>query len=302
MVANDLVELGRARRDLEVETWGRRWRLICLAETSDVAAFDADLDELQRLAGELRQPFHEWGWVVRRGGRALINGRVGEAEELSMRALGLALEMGTPYTTAASSSVFFAVRWWQGRLGEIRPLLDERAEDSEFVRPMAALTAAVTGDAEAARGWLDRFDVGILRAGSMLPYLPGAAFLAEASARLGDEALAAVVVDLFSGLGGRMAVAAPGVVVIAPVDHALGIAWNVLGDRDRAVTHLQAALAQERSMGAAGLEVRTTIALAGALVARGDRADARRLLDEGRRAAEAMGAFGFVADADRIDL
>ena len=75
---------------------------------------------LEELANELHDAFHWWGVIIRRAGLALLTGPPDKAEPLVMEALGLADQIHSPYTMAASLNALWALRWQQGRLDEIR--------------------------------------------------------------------------------------------------------------------------------------------------------------------------------------
>jgi class 3 adenylate cyclase/tetratricopeptide (TPR) repeat protein len=296
--ADELLELGRSRRDLETETWGHRWRLIALFETDDVEAVDRELDEVQRLADELHQPFHEWGWVVRRAGRALMEGRLAEADELTARALSLAAGMGTEFTLISSMNQLFHVRAVQGRVGELVAGI-EAAASLPLLAPAAAFGRLELGDLAEARARLAGFDPHILTEGSRLLYSTGAALLAELAVGLGDAEVGRAAHDLLEPLTGRMAVIAPGLSVLAPVDHALGLTAHAVGDLAAAETLLRQAIDQLRRMGADGLLPRTQVALARVLSARDDPAAAGALFDEATARARQLGLGGALALAER---
>jgi class 3 adenylate cyclase/tetratricopeptide (TPR) repeat protein len=296
--ADELVELGRSRRDLETETWGHRWRLIALFETEDVEAVDRELDELQRLADELRQPFHEWGWVVRRAGRALMEGRLAEADELTIRALTLAAGMGTEFTLMSSMNQLFHVRAVQGRVGELVAGVEASAAALPLLTPVAAFARLELGDLDEARARIAGFEPRILTEGSRLLYSTGAALLAELAVGLGDAELGHAARALLEPLTGRMAVITPGLSVLAPIDHALALASHAVGDLAAAETFLRQAIDQLRRMGAEGLLPRTQVALARVLSDLDDPA-AGALLDEAMTRARRLGLGGALALADR---
>jgi hypothetical protein len=120
------------------------------------------------------------------------------------------------------------------------------------------------------------------------------------AAALGDRARAQWALDVLLPYSGLMVMICPGVVVIAPVDHALGVAFGAIGDPKRAVRYLESALAQEESMRAHGLVPRTQVALARVLRQSGDHARATSLLDAAKAAAVDMGLASVTELAKRV--
>ncbi len=110
-----------------MSAWGHRWRAIDLLETGDLSACHRELDALEALATQLHDAFHWWGVIVRRAGLALLTGPPDKAEPLVMEALGLADQIHSPYTLAATLNTLWALRWQQGRVEEIQDAVPDIA-------------------------------------------------------------------------------------------------------------------------------------------------------------------------------
>jgi DNA-binding SARP family transcriptional activator/tetratricopeptide (TPR) repeat protein len=97
-LATEMVELMSAAGDKEREFEGLEERLSSLIELGDMAAAAADLEEMTRLARELRQPAHDWVVAVYRALFALLRGELEAAEDLvaAARARGERCSSGVP--------------------------------------------------------------------------------------------------------------------------------------------------------------------------------------------------------------
>ncbi|MGW3958908.1 BTAD domain-containing putative transcriptional regulator [Amycolatopsis sp. NPDC005003] len=142
-----------------------------------------------------------------------------------------------------------AIRWFQGRLGELVPVLDGLMHsptlspiDNSYYAALA-VAAASAGDRRTAAGALARLcgeDLGALpRSSTWLTSLSGAA---ETTYLLGDAAAAARVHELLAPFAQLPAMASLGIACFGSVHHPLGTTALTAGDPDRAVTHLGAAV------------------------------------------------------------
>ncbi|MEV4053225.1 AfsR/SARP family transcriptional regulator [Amycolatopsis sp. NPDC049688] len=142
-----------------------------------------------------------------------------------------------------------AIRWFQGRLGELVPVLDGLMHsptlspiDNSYYAALA-VAAASAGDRRTAAGALARLcgdDPGALpRSSTYLISLCGAA---ETAYLLDDHATAARIHELLLPFGHLPAMASLGIACFGSVHHPLGTTALTTGDADRAVTHLRAAV------------------------------------------------------------
>ncbi|MEV5712246.1 AfsR/SARP family transcriptional regulator [Amycolatopsis mediterranei] len=142
-----------------------------------------------------------------------------------------------------------AIRWFQGRLGELVPVLDGLMHsptlspiDNSYYAALA-VAAASAGDRRTAAGALARLcgeDLGALpRSSTWLTSLCGAA---ETAYLLDDRATAARIHELLAPFAQLPAMASLGIACFGSVHHPLGTTALTAGDPDRAVTHLRAAV------------------------------------------------------------
>ena len=101
-----------------MDLFGRYLPVADLMEMGDVAAADAAMAECEAHLPKLRQPLLRLLPVQHHAMRAIMTGRLDEAERLADEALELARAAGYHYAQTFGSLIF-GLRWLQGRLGEI---------------------------------------------------------------------------------------------------------------------------------------------------------------------------------------
>ncbi|MEU4526452.1 AfsR/SARP family transcriptional regulator [Amycolatopsis sp. NPDC024027] len=142
-----------------------------------------------------------------------------------------------------------AIRWFQGRLGELVPVLDGLMHsptlspiDNSYYAALA-VAAASAGDRRTAAGALARLcgeDLGALpRSSTWLTSLCGAA---ETAYLLDDRATAVRIHELLTPFAQLPVMPSLGIACFGSVHHPLGTTALTAGDPDRAVTHLRAAV------------------------------------------------------------
>jgi DNA-binding SARP family transcriptional activator len=117
--ATELLTLGREAGDLELVLQGHAWLVVDLLERGDLDAVDAQLDAFAAGAERLRQPPYLWNAAVWRAMRALLSGRLDEADQLAAEAL----DTGSPSEPVTAQQYYaiqvLAVRREQGRMAEL---------------------------------------------------------------------------------------------------------------------------------------------------------------------------------------
>ena len=291
----ELIDLGRRLDDPDVLAWGHRWRCIDLLETGELDAYAHELDVLEGLATQLHDAFHWWGVIIRRAGLALLTGPPDKAEPLVLEGLGLADQIGSPYTMAASLNALWALRWHQGRLDEIAgPVLTigDLSPVHKFLLPYLHRELGRREQAALAYAALDPDDFAALLTGGStgVTHLFGLCLISDVACYLGDTERAPALYAALEPFSGRLAVIHPGLTAVAAVDQPLGQLSGLLGDHRRSEDHFQGALAQCGEIGAPTLGVRAQLAYAEALLARGELTAERRaerlLADAGEAAAD----------------
>ncbi len=149
-----------------------------------------------------------------------------------------------------------AIRWFQGRVGELLPLLNQQvhsatlgALDDSLVAALAA-AAATAGDDLLAAGALARLGRGDLRrVPSSSIWLVTMFGAVEAAARLADADTAGTAYDLLRPYAHLPLMGSLAVVCFGSVEHALGVAALTMGNPDRAVAHLRLAVRGNLALG-----------------------------------------------------
>ena len=124
-IAADVVALGEEVRDRELVLRGHVWRILALMELGDWVGAEIELAVHARLADELRDPLHLWYVPLFAAARALLQGRLHDAEQFAAEAF--AVGRGTQAQNAAQlyAVQLFALRAEQGRLDEVEQSLEE---------------------------------------------------------------------------------------------------------------------------------------------------------------------------------
>jgi DNA-binding SARP family transcriptional activator len=176
-----------------------------------------------------------------------------------------------------------SIRWFQGRVGELMPMIrqqvnapDRGSVDNSQFAALAAM-AALDGDYRLAEGALARIGRGDLTqvrpSSGWLGTLHGAV---EAAFLIGDADIAAGAYSLLLPFAGLPVMASLAVTCFGSVEHALGLASLTVGEIDRAVTHLQQSVRQNLALGHWPAACLSRYRLAEALAARGGEGDAEQ--------------------------
>ncbi|SEO47042.1 hypothetical protein SAMN05216267_102786 [Actinacidiphila rubida] len=216
---------------------------------------------------------------------AVRAGRLDEAEELARTCAERGIAAGDVNATVWQAAQLVTVRWYQGRVAELVPLLGDLVNSptlsavDDHALAALAVAAATAGDRRRAVGALATLcggDLGDLpRSSSWMVTMHG---VAEAAYLLDDTATAARVYELLSPYGHLPMVGSLAVACFGSAHHALGVAALTTGDVDRAVTHLRDALRQNLALAhwPAAAASRDRLALALERAGRPEEADAVR--------------------------
>ncbi|GAA2362168.1 hypothetical protein [Dactylosporangium salmoneum] len=183
-------------------------------------------------------------------------GRFAEAERLAERCSELGVRAGDADATGWYGGHLVAIRWYQGRLRELRPMLDQLVHspalsdvDNAYFA-VHAVAAAEAGDLRTAAGALARLRGRSLKelphSGSWLVTMHG---IVEAARILGDADLAAEAYELLRPHAELPAMVSLGIACFGSVHHALGVAAATFGRRDLAEEHLTRAVERNRALG-----------------------------------------------------
>jgi DNA-binding winged helix-turn-helix (wHTH) protein/tetratricopeptide (TPR) repeat protein len=281
----------RAPEHLALALTARIYDLLALG---DVHKLDRAIARFDQVTAELRDPFQSFQATVFRTTRALLAGRL-DAAEASLRE-ALAFDRSESVAQFWLSAQDYLLRREQGRLTEIEPALRalaERFPNFALSRCGHAAAACELGHVDAARATLEHFvgdELRFLRDDDHRPVL--LAVLAQACAVVGDVARAELLYEALLPFDGTAITLGHGIAYYAPASQLLGMLAAVRGDLDRAVEHVEQAVATTARMEARALLVRARLELARVLVKRGERGDERRasgLRNDAERAAAELG-------------
>jgi hypothetical protein len=250
------------RRELAVELikasfrTGRRSDLLMGLMWQTADAYSAGDPHAGRYLGELRDELarHDHsavGFVVSAMEvmLAIRDGDFEEAESLVTICAKNGATAGDVDTQWWPGGQLVTIRWFQGRLAELRPMLAERvrspalsAVDNSAVAALA-VAAALDGDRRTAASGLAVLrgnDLAALpRSSSWLVTMAG---IIETACQLEDHDIAAEAYDLLLPYAHLPMVGSLGVTCFGSAHHALGVASLTTGHHDRAVDHLRAAV------------------------------------------------------------
>jgi tetratricopeptide (TPR) repeat protein len=182
-----------------------------------------------------------WSTTLSLGVRALHAGDAVEAERLAGEALRLGTYSGQPDAAAVNAAQILFIRWHQGRLGEVVPLLEQfRATNpNETFSAALAMAYAETSDDAAGQLLAEARHVGF---GASFDYIffMVMSYWSVAAVEVGDTDAAAVLYDQL--LPWRDRVGFTGVAMTGAVAHYLGRLANLLGQQDQATAHFARAL------------------------------------------------------------
>ena len=226
-------------------------------------------------------------------------GRLAEAEELAMACAQLGVAAGDADATGWYGAQLGTIRWYQGRMAELVPMLCEMlhsptlsAVDNCYFAALAVATATA-GDQRRAAGELARLrgrDLAELPRSSSWLATMGVAV--EAAYLLGDADTSAQAYALLSPYARLPMIGSLGVACFGSVQHALGVASLTMGDTDRAIEQFRAAVDGNTALGHWPATVASRARLGQALARRagpGDAAAAQRELAAAAGEAVALG-------------
>jgi hypothetical protein len=255
-----------------------------------------EVDRCMAIVTELADlhPYLRWNALAQLPHRLLLDGRTAAAEEKVYEAFEVAQADEQPDAGAVMAAQIVMVRWDQGRLPEMEPLLRQAVASNPGIpafRGVLSLALCEAGDIDGAAEIL-RPDAGDGFAAFQYNtlWLSGMALLAEVASTIGDDAAATTLYERLSPW--RDQIVFTGVSVFGSVAHYLGQLATTLALHREADAHFAAATALYERMGATTFLARTQLSQARLLLARGDAGDkeqAGELLDRVRTVAERDG-------------
>ena len=303
-IAEEMLDVAERLGDAERLIDAHLMLFMTFAELNRMTDARAKLEDVSRLANDLRQPSQLWLGIAPRTLMALFDGDFDRAE----RALSRELEQTVAITLAAderSAAAFhvFLLRREQGRPSDAEPVTRRASEDFPWY-PLhrAALACLLTGlgrlpEARALVEDLaaDRFRV-LARDNE---WLLGASLTAEACHMVNDAEEAGVLYEQLAPFAGRHAIGqAEGSIGI--VDRYLGLLCMTMGRLGEAERHLRAAVEANERLGSPPWAAHSRHDLARALVRAGQTSEADIQLREARAAADRLGMVALAAQIEAL--
>ena len=269
------------------------WRVRACWEAGDMGEVDrcmAVVDEL----GDLNR-YLKWNASAQWSYRLLLDGRMDEAEERTYEAFQVGQSTGERDAPTVLAAQLVNVRWDQGRLAEMEPMLLRAVEDNPGIPAFRAVLAQAYCELDRfddARALFERDAVGHFAAYVYdCTWLCSAVLLADVCAQLGDATRAP---ELYQRLAPwRDQVAFSGASVYGSVAHYLAQLAASAHRYDTADVDFKEAARRHEEMGAITFLARTHLAWARMLAQRGeaqDRPRAETLAEEAALAAARVGA------------
>jgi hypothetical protein len=272
----ELYDLARRHRAPWYELRALNRLIFDHAEVGDVDQADAVLEALDSVARSFAHPRHQWRVAMLRAMRAVQDGRWAAADRHADEAVALGGD-DPLLLTAVFGHRYGRLRAQERTEESIRLLEDERElllsipEGEAILATFQAAAFARAGDLgkaarclPVARRCLQLYDVALLT------------LFAEAAVAVGDRDACAFVEPFLTPRAHRIASGGPMFMyIVDPVERYLGLVVARLGDRPRAIVHLESALARLRAAGSLPFIARTALDLA-TLLESGTAADRSR--------------------------
>jgi DNA-binding CsgD family transcriptional regulator/tetratricopeptide (TPR) repeat protein len=292
-------DLAEELRDEELRTEAMAWRVPTFVALGDLEPARAEVVVLEEMAERTAQPFMHHIAAHYSSAIALGDGRLAEAEAKAQRSEEWGRLMSGRDASGTYGIQMFSIRREQGRLAELAPAVRLLAGEPERVGPWQPGLVAVLaelGMEDEARRELARLATDGIDGYRDSLWLATLAYLTDASAALGDEAMAAILYPELEPLSGGNVMIGHLVACYGAADRYLGMLAATLGDSEGAERHFEAALELNRRMEASTWVAHTAYEYARTLLGQGGagRERAEALLGEASTLAEQIGMAGLL--------
>jgi class 3 adenylate cyclase/tetratricopeptide (TPR) repeat protein len=272
------------------------WRAATAVETGRLQ-LAADLVARQsELAERLREPTYSWLAAYDRATQALMAGLLEEAERSAEDARALAERSAQPEALAFYAGQLINVRFEQGRLAELEPLIAVQVQDNPGIPAFRAALTLARAEAGMRSEASEVLAIDAEAGFSELPYdsnwLVGLVIYAEACSLLGESIPARPAAATLHGLLAPWAdqVAFNSATTWGLVRRHVGNLERVLGRYEQAEESLRHAAERHAAMAAPLWLARTRLDLARLLLERGtDGDEAAQLLEQAAETARELG-------------
>jgi hypothetical protein len=314
-LADELVDVASTAGDGLLVLFGLMWRTVDRYHAGDPSA-DRSLAELGERAAAVG--CRSIQFIVEAMGvmRLVRAGRLDAAEVAAGQCFELGVEVGDADAVPYYGAHLLTIRWYQGRDHEIVDLVTETASSPTLMQCECSLRAAAAGVAARAGRLPEAAAMLHAVTGRGLDAIPRSSTWLAAMVAVVDAAHALGEADVAREAHGMLApfadlpvVPSLAVTCLGSVERSLGLAAATYGDLDGAITHLERAVAANRTLGNRPAVAVTRADLADALARRdapGDRARAVELLgravDEATDCAMPVRAAAWAARRDELDV
>jgi AAA ATPase domain len=292
--SEESVRLADGLADRLAQFHALHWHGVALVQAGQMDKLQRVVKREAELAARLGEPSARWLARFDEAALAIVGGRLADAEDLAAEALEIATDSGQPDALSFHTNQLTNIRYDQGRLAELQPMIAETAAANPGIGGFRSLLALAYVEGELA------FEAAELLAAERLEALPRdmswlacVVLWAHVCASVGDAARADVLYRELHPYAAQ--VVYTGVSAWGDVDHTLGRLATVAGRYDDAAKHLAASTARYGRIGAPVWLARAALDEASLLLARerpGDRERARELLHRAEDEARRLGAAG----------
>jgi predicted ATPase len=267
-----------------------------MLELGHIDRADEAIAAQKRTAEEIKQPFQLHVAAVFQTMRAIMRGEFEKAERLANEAAEISRQIGLAELDGILGIHMFTIRWEQGRLQEIAPILNlymASTPESASWRPGLALIYCTLDMRDECQAIFEEL---VSEAVVFVPQdslrVASLAYLTEVCAYLGDVKRAASLYEMLLPYDGRTVVVGGATACYGAAARYLGMLATIMSDWPAAERHFEGALALDARMGSRPWLAHTQCEYARMLLARGrevDRQPALALLDQALAAAQEMG-------------
>ncbi len=285
-IASDVVALGEEARDRELVLRGHVWRILGLMELGDWVSVDIELAIHARLAHDLRDPLHLWYVPLFEANRAMLDGRLLDAERLAGQAFATGRDVQPQNAAQLYAVQLLVLRAEQGRLDEVCQSLEEfarRYPATPVWRAAAAYAQSQIGrEDEARRAFESLCAGGLAGVPRDAEWLSTVALLICTGARLRDARRSEALGAMLAPYADLAVITGRGSTCLGPVSLFIATAAITAGHVDDAIAAFEAALEAVSRWGAVPQVAALRMGLSDALTRAGrDQQRARLLKSQG---------------------
>ncbi len=249
-LAAESIEIG-AQLDEPLDLFhALHWQAVAQVELCEIAAAAHTLSEQEQIAARVGDATARWLCDCSASVHLALRGKLTEAEARAQRAAEGARSSSQPDALPFYVSQIASIRWQQGRLAELAPLLTRALDEYPGIpafRSLATLANALAGEKALASEIMATDTVTDFTDIPRDPiWIAAVTTYAHAIAELEDPAAAATLRPVLEPYRGRLAMTTISIWGLA--DHALGRLELLLGEREAGQRSLRTAIAAYAAM------------------------------------------------------